>query len=120
MTEKRGMHSYLPTLQIHLYGHRRARNVIAALLKRLTHRNPNVQLFALAAAEALSKNVGITIDREIASRAFTQGLEKLITDRVRSDCGTPFHCGELTPPAEHARESSAEDSCHDCNLDQRI
>lgn len=61
----------------------RANSVIAAVLKRLAHRNPNVQLYALSLAEALSKNCGIELHREIASRAFTQGLEKIITDRVR-------------------------------------
>lgn len=60
-----------------------ARNVIAALLKRLAHRNPNVQLYALSLAESLSKNCGIELHREIASRAFTQALEKIVTDRVR-------------------------------------
>ena len=60
----------------------RARNVIASVLKRLAHRNPNVQLYALALTESLSKNCGAVINREIASRAFTQGLEKLVTDRV--------------------------------------
>ena len=52
------------------------------MLKRLTHRNANVQLYSLAVAEALSKNCGIEVHRELASRAFTQGLEKLVTDRV--------------------------------------
>lgn len=64
--------------------HRSARNVIAASLKRLAHRNPNVQLYTLALVEALSKNCGIEVHREIASRAFTQGLEKLVTDRVHT------------------------------------
>ncbi|KIJ55536.1 hypothetical protein M422DRAFT_151809 [Sphaerobolus stellatus SS14] len=59
-----------------------ARNVIASLLKRLTHRNPNVQLYSLALAEALSKNCGVELHREMASRSFTQGLEKLVTDRM--------------------------------------
>ena len=58
--------------------------MIAAVLKRLTHRNPNVQLYTLTLSESLSKNCGIEVHREISSRAFTQGLEKLITDRV---CG---------------------------------
>ncbi|KAF8998603.1 hypothetical protein BDQ17DRAFT_1247500 [Cyathus striatus] len=62
-------------------GEEGARQVIAALLKRLTHRNPNVQLYTLTLAESLSKNVGTKINREIASRAFTQGLEKIIIDR---------------------------------------
>ncbi|KAF9480351.1 hypothetical protein BDN70DRAFT_805464 [Pholiota conissans] len=58
-----------------------AHAAIAAILKRLAHRNPNVQLYALSLTEALSKNTGIEVHRELASRAFTQGLEKLITDR---------------------------------------
>ncbi|KAG8784683.1 ESCRT-0 subunit protein hse1 [Ceratobasidium sp. 428] len=66
-------------------GEQGARNVIAALLKRLTHRNANVQLYALSVAEALSKNCDITVHREMASKAFTQGLEKLATDRNGHD-----------------------------------
>ncbi|KAF8185948.1 hypothetical protein BJ912DRAFT_880441 [Pholiota molesta] len=58
-----------------------AHAAIAAILKRLAHRNPNVQLYALSLTEALGKNTGIEVHRELASRAFTQGLEKLITDR---------------------------------------
>ena len=54
------------------------------MLKRLAHRNPNVQLYTLTLAESLSKNCGIEVHREIASRAFTQALEKLVTDRVRT------------------------------------
>ncbi|KAG8750830.1 ESCRT-0 subunit protein hse1, partial [Ceratobasidium sp. 423] len=66
-------------------GEQGARNVTAALLKRLTHRNANVQLYSLSVAEALSKNCDITVHREIASKAFTQGLEKLATDRNGHD-----------------------------------
>ncbi|KAI8985676.1 hypothetical protein BD414DRAFT_488872 [Trametes punicea] len=66
-------------------GEQGARNVIAASLKRLAHRNPNVQLYTLTLVEALSKNCGVEVHREIASRAFTQGLEKLITDRTTHD-----------------------------------
>lgn len=42
-----------------------------------------MQLYTLTLVEALSKNCGIDVHREIASRAFTQALEKLVTDRVR-------------------------------------
>jgi signal transducing adaptor molecule len=63
-------------------GEQGARSVIAAVLKRLAHRNPNVQLYALSLAESLSKNCGVELHREIASRAFTQCLEKIITDRT--------------------------------------
>ncbi|KAG9008473.1 ESCRT-0 subunit protein hse1 [Tulasnella sp. JGI-2019a] len=66
-------------------GENGAREVIAALVKRLTHRNPNVQLYSLSLAEALSKNCGLEINREIASRAFTASLERLITDRTTHD-----------------------------------
>ena len=59
-----------------------ARSVIAAVIKRLQHRNPNVQLYSLALVEALSKNCGLEVHREIASRSFTQALERLVTDRV--------------------------------------
>jgi signal transducing adaptor molecule len=59
-----------------------ARNVVASVIKRLAHRSPNVQLYSLSLAESLSKNCGIDLHRELASRAFTQALEKLITDRV--------------------------------------
>ncbi|KAJ4478859.1 hypothetical protein C8J55DRAFT_561221 [Lentinula edodes] len=58
-----------------------ARLAVASLLKRLSHRNPNVQLYTLSLTDALSKNVGLTVNREIASRAFTGGLEKLVGDR---------------------------------------
>jgi signal transducing adaptor molecule len=44
-----------------------------------------VQLYALALTESLSKNCGAILNREIASKAFTQGLEKLIMDRVSSE-----------------------------------
>ena len=60
-----------------------SKEVVQAIIKRLAHRNANVQLYTLTLVEALSKNCGIEIHREISSRAFTQGLEKLITDRVR-------------------------------------
>ena len=61
-----------------------ARDIIAAILKRLAHRNPNVQLYSLTLTESLSKNCGKDLHSEIASRAFTQALERLITDRVRT------------------------------------
>lgn len=66
-------------------GEQGARNVIAALLKRLAHRSPNVQLYALSLGESLSKNCGIDLHRELASRAFTGALEKLVLDRTTHD-----------------------------------
>lgn len=75
--------------------------MVAAILKRLAHRNPNVQLYTLSLAESLSKNLGVEVHREIASKAFTQGLERIVTDRV-SPRDTPSYevpmlmCGART------------------------
>ncbi|KAG8959514.1 ESCRT-0 subunit protein hse1 [Tulasnella sp. 419] len=66
-------------------GENGARSVVAAVLKRLAHRNPNVQLYALSLADALSKNCGDLVNREISSRSFTQGLERIVTDRTTHD-----------------------------------
>lgn len=63
-----------------------ARAVITSAIKRLAHRSPNVQLYSLSLAESLSKNCGVDLHRELASRAFTQALERLVTDRVRILC----------------------------------
>lgn len=68
-----------------LTSHSRAHNVIAAIIKRLVHRNPNVQLYALSLAEALSKNLGVELHREISSKAFTQALERIVVDRTTHD-----------------------------------
>jgi hypothetical protein len=68
-----------------------ARNVIAAILKRLAHRNPNVQLYSFTLVESLSKNCGKELHQEIASRAFTQAFERLITDRVRKSVLISFN-----------------------------
>ncbi|KAN0062605.1 hypothetical protein ACQY0O_005138 [Thecaphora frezii] len=58
-----------------------ARNCINAIQKRLIHRNPNVQLYALTLADTLAKNCGIQVHQEIASRAFTQTLSRISLDR---------------------------------------
>ncbi|ORX52055.1 hypothetical protein DM01DRAFT_1384297 [Hesseltinella vesiculosa] len=62
-----------------------ARDCLLAVQKRLTHRNANVQLYALALSDALVKNCNVTVHREISSRAFTNTLTKLIRDRMTHD-----------------------------------
>ncbi|KAK4044331.1 hypothetical protein C8A01DRAFT_12298 [Parachaetomium inaequale] len=54
---------------------------VASLIKRLAHRNANVQLYTLEVANALSQNCGKNIHRELSSRAFTDALLKLANDR---------------------------------------
>ncbi|RFU35094.1 hypothetical protein B7463_g1222, partial [Scytalidium lignicola] len=57
------------------------KDAVASMIKRLAHRNANVQLYTLELANALSQNCGIRIHRELASRAFTDALLRLANDR---------------------------------------
>ncbi|PGH11074.1 hypothetical protein AJ79_05116 [Helicocarpus griseus UAMH5409] len=58
-----------------------AKDAVAAMIKRLAHRNANVQLYTLELANALSKNCGVKMHRELASRSFTDALLRLTNDR---------------------------------------
>ncbi|EPS34014.1 hypothetical protein PDE_08976 [Penicillium oxalicum 114-2] len=58
-----------------------AKDAVAALIKRLAHRNANVQLYTLELANSLSQNCGPKIHRELASRSFTDALLRLAADR---------------------------------------
>ncbi|PGH31537.1 signal transducing adaptor molecule [[Emmonsia] crescens] len=58
-----------------------AKDAVAAMIKRLAHRNANVQLYTLELANALSQNCGVKIHRELASRSFTDSLLRLTSDR---------------------------------------
>ncbi|KFY84161.1 hypothetical protein V500_09545 [Pseudogymnoascus sp. VKM F-4518 (FW-2643)] len=57
------------------------KDAVASLIKRLAHRNANVQLYTLELANALSQNCESKIQRELASRAFTDALLRLANDR---------------------------------------
>ena len=56
-------------------------DAVAAMIKRLAHRNANVQLYTLELANALSQNCGIKMHKELASRSFTEALIRLAGDR---------------------------------------
>lgn len=56
-------------------------NAVSSLIKRLAHRNANVQLYTLELANALSQNCGPPLHRELASKAFTDALLRLANDR---------------------------------------
>ena len=58
------------------------KEAVAAMIKRLAHRNANVQLYTLELANALSQNCGAVMHRELASRSFTDALLRLAGDRV--------------------------------------
>ncbi|KIL57527.1 hypothetical protein M378DRAFT_381403 [Amanita muscaria Koide BX008] len=51
---------------------------------RMAHRNSNVQLYALSLADRYPRTADRSgeMNRAIASKAFIQGLEKLVTDRL--------------------------------------
>ncbi|KAB5566599.1 VHS domain-containing protein [Coniochaeta sp. 2T2.1] len=57
------------------------KEAVQSLIKRLAHRNANVQLYTLELANALSQNCGKPMHRELSSRAFTEALLKLANDR---------------------------------------
>jgi signal transducing adaptor molecule len=59
-----------------------AKDVVAGMIKRLAHRNANVQLYTLELANSLAQNCGIVMHRELASRSFTDALLRLANDRV--------------------------------------
>ncbi|OAL52463.1 hypothetical protein IQ07DRAFT_585637 [Pyrenochaeta sp. DS3sAY3a] len=58
-----------------------AKDAVAAMIKRLAHRNANVQLYTLELANALSQNCGLPMHKELASRSFTDALLRLAADR---------------------------------------
>ncbi|KAJ5776512.1 uncharacterized protein N7511_001523 [Penicillium nucicola] len=58
-----------------------AKEAVAAMIKRLAHRNANVQLYTLELGNSLSQNCGLKIHRELASRSFTDALLRLANDR---------------------------------------
>jgi signal transducing adaptor molecule len=58
-----------------------AKDAVAALIKRLAHRNANVQLYTLELANALSQNCGLPLHKELASRSFTDAMLRLAGDR---------------------------------------
>lgn len=59
-----------------------AKDAVQAIIKRLAHRNANVQLYTLELANALSQNCGLPLHKELASRSFTDALLRLAADRT--------------------------------------
>ncbi|WVN87815.1 uncharacterized protein L203_103010 [Cryptococcus depauperatus CBS 7841] len=63
-------------------GQNGARQAVASLQKRLAHRNPNVQLYALELANSLAQNCDKNLLGELSSRNWTSALDRLINDRA--------------------------------------
>ncbi|KAI5778183.1 hypothetical protein EDC01DRAFT_719557 [Geopyxis carbonaria] len=58
------------------------KDAVAALIKRLAHRNANVQLYTIELANGFTQNCGPKMHQELASRAFTEALLRLASDRT--------------------------------------
>jgi len=58
------------------------KDVVSAMLKRLGHRNANVQLYTLELANSLSQNCGSKIHRELSSKSFTDALLRIAGERT--------------------------------------
>jgi hypothetical protein len=85
------------------------KEAVAAMIKRLAHRNANVQLYTLELANALSQNCGVAMHRELASRSFTDAMLRLAGDRVRykyTDFGLPLTQDRQRINKSRARSSS--------------
>lgn len=81
--------------------HDSAKDAVASMIRRLAHRNANVQLYTLEVrslgrmnsnqywaseiqlANSLSQNCGVKMHRELASRSFTDAVLRLANDRAR-------------------------------------
>lgn len=67
--------------KVNAAGENGPKDAVAALIKRLAHRNANVLLYTLELANGFTQNCGPTMHRELASRAFTDALLRLASDR---------------------------------------
>lgn len=83
-----------------------SKDVVAAMIKRLAHRNANVQLYTLELANALSQNCGVAMHRELASRSFTDQLLRLANERVGDFGGCPAKLQALMGIRIHINKSS--------------
>lgn len=94
-----------------------AKEVVAAMIKRLAHRNANVQLYTIELANALSQNCGVAMHRELASRSFTDQLLRLANDRVGEE---NLDGGITLTDAEYTPTSKVEDPREDGDLDEGV
>jgi VHS domain len=95
-----------------------SKDVVAAMIKRLAHRNANVQLYTLELANALSQNCGLPVHRELASKSFTDALLRLAADRVSL---LDLHAtGSDLTLLEHAPASQVQDTGADGRMDRDV
>ncbi|KAJ1906021.1 ESCRT-0 subunit protein hse1 [Coemansia sp. IMI 209127] len=60
----------------------RATRCFEVINERLLHRNPNVVLYTLTLVQSLIENCGQNVKQEVASRAFTTTLTRVLNDKT--------------------------------------
>jgi VHS domain len=95
-----------------------SKDVVAAMIKRLAHRNANVQLYTLELANALSQNCGLPVHRELASKSFTDALLRLAADRV--SLLDLYVAGSDLTLLEHAPASQVQDTGANGRMDRDV
>ncbi|KAJ2701802.1 ESCRT-0 subunit protein hse1 [Coemansia sp. IMI 209128] len=63
----------------------RARQCMEVISERLLHRNSNVVLYTLTLVQSLLENCGQNVKQEVASRAFTTTLTRILNDKTVHD-----------------------------------
>lgn len=124
-----------------------AKDVVASLIKRLAHRNANVQLYTLEVgchilcrmgvpiillimvnqlANALSQNCESKMHRELSSRSFTDAMLRLASERVRARMNPPpdlpriGHRWLISRPSEHASTGQGQDPGENGRVDRDV
>jgi VHS domain len=90
------------------------------MIKRLAHRNANVQLYTLELANALSQNCGIPLHRELASRSFTDALLRLAGDRVSPRLCDYWRPGLTDVAIDYAPAGQIEDPGENGRMDEDV
>ncbi|KAJ2889371.1 ESCRT-0 subunit protein hse1, partial [Coemansia aciculifera] len=63
----------------------KARQCMEVVSERLLHRNANVVLYTLTLVQSLLENCGQNVKQEVASRAFTTTLTRILNDKTVHD-----------------------------------
>ncbi|KAJ2493718.1 ESCRT-0 subunit protein hse1 [Coemansia sp. RSA 2050] len=63
----------------------KARQCMEVISERLLHRNSNVVLYTLTLVQSLLENCGQNVKQEVASRAFTTTLTRILNDKTVHD-----------------------------------
>ncbi|KAJ2079215.1 ESCRT-0 subunit protein hse1 [Coemansia sp. RSA 988] len=60
----------------------KARQCFEVINERMLHRNPNVELYTMTLVHSMVENCGQSVKQEVASRAFTTTLTRVLNDKA--------------------------------------